>query len=184
MKNLKFKKILVFAITTSFLIFSYGSFAQEKKKTLEISTPDFEQFSIRYKFGNEKYRYRISSFTLNNKSLKLDSLEAIKYLNFGLGLGVEFHKQLNDKLSFLYGPQLSGSIGNTKHESDNSLKYGISLSCILGFAYHFNTAIHLGAEILPGFSYYQNNDENQSFENSFQFNFSNYPAAIVLGFDF
>ena len=185
MKNTIIGKKLVFAFTLSFLIFSFTSFAQEKIKAFEISTSTFDQFTLRYKFGNEKHLYRISSLALYDKSTELEDYEErINYLKVGIGFGVEFPKQINDKLSLYFGPECRGSIRNLKYESDNRLVYGISLIGILGFAYHFNNTIRLGAEILPGFGYYHNNDEDQSFENSFQFDFSNHPAEIVLGFYF
>ncbi len=172
------KQIVLCFVFFTFSLSSYSLLAQEKKKAFEVSTGNFDQFSLRYKFGNEKYRYRISAFSLNANSYKYYEVEDFhNHLNAGLGFGIEFQKQINENLSVYYGPELRGTFRNKEY-------YSVSLLGILGLAYHFNETIRLGAEINPGISYYDSSDESQSIEKSFQFNFSNSGAALVLGFDF
>lgn len=184
MMTLNFKQIIIFTCTSLFLMMSNTSFSQEKKKVLEISTYSFEQFSIRYKFGNEKHLFRISSFTLNASSSNVyHSEDPVGNFNVGLGFGIEFPKQINEKLSLYYGPELRGSF-YIDNFTQNTRHYSVSIRGIFGFSYYFNEIISLGAEIDPGFSYNHDNDTDQTLEESFRFDFLNYGAAIVLGFTF
>lgn len=178
------KQILFFSFTLFLLILSYTSFSQVKKKAFEISTYNFDQFSVRYKFGNEKHLFRISTFTLNTKSSHFHfTEEPEKKLRAGLGFGIEYPKQINEKLSFYYGPELRGSFYKYKFTQDTH-HYSASIRGILGFSYYFNETISLSAEIDPGFLYNYDSDDNQDITKSLEFNFLTYGAAIVLGFNF
>jgi len=160
------------------LFFTLNSFAQEKKKAFEISTSSFDQFKIRYKFGDANHLFRITSTYL---SAVKDNNSDNSDFGAGVGIGIEFPKKLQEKLSIYYGFELNNNYRYQKHDSNNM--YSVGAGGILGFSYSLNEVLHLGAEITPGIYYnYSKSDFNSG--NSIGFGFDNNMAEIILGFAF
>jgi len=184
MKTKNFKHVFTFILVVLFSIASFTAFSQEKRKILEISTYSFDQFGIRYKFGNENHLFRISSFSTNFNSGKssISDTES-KSIGVGMGIGIEFPKKIKDDLSVYYGSELRGSYNQHK-DNEKTNYYGLSLNGIFGIAYNFNETLRIGAELTPGISYTYNKLEDGYNQKVFRFGIDNYGAAIVLGFCF
>ena len=183
---MKAKHIFTFFLIISFCITSIHSFSQEKKKVLEISTSSFDQFIIKYKFGNKKHLFRLSTGYLNGSSSDY-SVSDINDINsgFGIGFGIEFPRNLNDRLILYYGPELRTNFYNTTG-SNEEIQYGAGVYGILGIACYLNNTIRLGAEISPGirYDYYRDKNNNNYTSKIFRYGFSNSGAELVLGFEF
>ena len=169
-----------------FLIFlilsvSINSFAQEKKKTFEIATSSFDQFKIKYKFGNEKHMFRISTSYFS--ATALNSSNDPQNINFGagVGIGVEFPKKLIEKMFLIYGIEFNSNYFYQKQDSNNS--FSVGGYGILGFRYRFNEVVQIGAEINPGIHYHHSKSDFVT-GNTLGFGFQNSTAEISLGFNF
>lgn len=169
--------LIIFMILNS----SINSFAQEKKKNFEIATTSFDQFKIKYKFGNEKHLFRISTTYLS--ATALNSSTDPQNINFGagIGIGVEFPKKLIEKMSLIYGIEFNSNYFYQKQDSNNS--FSVGGYGILGFRYHFNEFVQIGAEINPGIHYHHSKSDFIS-GNTLGFGFENSTAEISLGFNF
>lgn len=183
---MKAKHFFTFFLIAFFCIAGIHSYSQEKKRVLEISTSTFDQFSVKYKFGNEKYLFRLSTAYLNGSSTNY-SISDTNNINsgFGVGIGIEFPNNLNEQLTLYYGPELKTDFYNSTG-SNERIRYGIGAYGIIGIAWHLNSSIRLGAEISPGVSYeyYKEKDNNDFTTKTFRYGFSNSGAEIVLGFEF
>jgi len=182
MKTKKNKSFSVLFLSVILLVFSHSkSFSQEKTKNLEVATSTFNNFQVRYKFGNEKYRFRISSLFLDvNSNDKIELNEPTKSESVGLGFGIEFPEQINERISLFYGTEIKGTYFNRKNNSKNK-RYGVTFSGVFGANYNINSFLYFGAELTPGLSYYQSEDTNGT-DSIFRLGFRNAGASIVLGF--
>jgi len=156
-----------------------NSFAQEKIKVLEIITSGFNSsFGVRYKFGNENHLFRLSLLSVDTSTESLKVLGNRSHFGGSAGVGVEFPVKLNEKLHLYYGPELRGGLSSTESHVN---RYNFSVNGILGFAYHLNETLRLGAEVAPSLSYL--NMENTDPHEIWQFRMSN-SAMLVFGFSF
>lgn len=184
MKSKNFKQLFTFILVLLFSIASFTTFSQDKRKVLEISTYSFDQFGIRYKFGNENYLFRISSFSTSASFGKSSASDTdSKGLGTGVGIGIEFPKQIKENFTIYYGSELRGSYNQHKY-TDKTNHYDFSLNGIFGITYNFNEILRLGAELTPGIYYSYNKLENGNTQKVFRFGIENYGAALVLGFCF
>jgi hypothetical protein len=184
MKSLKRKSVLYITIIGFAVLLTTQLVAQEKIRVFEIATPDFGQFNLRYKFGNEDRLFRISAINLLNISYSNKVNLSTTQNNFqsGIGLGVEYPRKLNDKMQFIYGAGLSASI--TSNNAGSKINgYGISAHSIVGFSYKLNHGLSIGAEIKPGVGY-NSVTVNDKKTNTTALSFSNQNAMIMLGFAF
>ncbi len=182
MIQINFKYTLIVILGGLLIISSSNSYSQEKQKKLEFGAYNTDEFSVRYKFGNENRLFRISLLSLGLSSSKVSNEEDTNTnVNAGIGFGIEFPKQLNEKMTVYYGTELQGQI-NIKEKKVNQ-SYQFALNGILGFTYSFNEVIGLGAEITPGISYNYFN-QNDVTSNILKFGFTNQGAALVLSFSF
>lgn len=177
-KSFSFNAIVIIVFILSCHI---NSFAQKKGKAFEITTSTFDQFKIRYKFGNENHMFRISATYLS--ATTLNSANDPQNVNFGagVGFGVEFSKKLIEKMSLIYGLEFNSNFFYQKQDSNKSFLvggYGI-----LGLRYHLNEVVQIGAEINPGIHYHHSKTDFNS-GNSLGFGIDNNRAEIVLGFSF
>jgi len=161
---------------------SVCAFSQEKKHEIAVGALSMDQYVVRYKFGNEKRMFRINttSFTFSNSS-NSDFETNDTELAFGLGLGIEYPKMVNDKLALLYGFSVSSSFANITDADNQQFSFGGGI--ILGSAYYFNDVLKLGVEIHPGV-YYYNSKINGSTSETIGFGIENGWAEINLGFMF
>lgn len=186
MKTKQKKCIIGFFLFSFILITTQYSYSQEKKKILEISTTTFNQYRIKYKFGNEKHLFRLSTAYINGSSADY-SVSDSKNINagFGVGFGIEYPTYLNEHLILYYGPELRTNFSNSTGD-DGRKQYGFGAYGIIGFAWHFNSNIRLGAEVSPGISYdYYNEKNNNNYTTKIiRYGFSNSLAELILGFEF
>ncbi len=181
MKTIFFK----FSATLLSLFFVFGfsliGFSQEKKHEIGIGTGSLNQFSIRYKFGNENRMFRVTYTNLSVENTKISTNTENTSFDMGIGLGVEYPKIINDKLALYYGCGILSSFGKTF--KINSQKYKVGFRGILGFAYYFNDVLKLGAEITPGVFYSYSEDGSYTTK-EFGVGFHNNYAQLCLGFEF
>lgn len=155
--------------------------AQQTKKEVGIGTFTFEQFIMKYKFGNEKRMFRVNaSISGNNRNVNNINLDGLEW-DAGLNFGIEFPKKVNEKLSWYYGFQAGGLYG--AESKSNNYQYSVRGESIFGFYYYFNDVLKLGAEITPGLSYRFSEVDNSE-SSSFRFNIDRSWAEVYLGFEF
>jgi hypothetical protein len=157
-------------------------FSQEKKQEVSIATSTFDNFKLRYKFGNEKRLFRLTAGYLTLGNEQRDAIDYdVNEFRAGLAAGMEFPKQINDKLAFIYGFELGGSYNKTK-EIDK-IFYSVRGGGILGFSYSFNEVLKLGVELSPRVHYSSNREGDYTVE-KFGFGLTSGFAEISLGFEF
>jgi hypothetical protein len=178
---LKIAKVMFVVLILS-LELTIKAFSQEKKHEIVVGALSMDQFVVRYKFGNENRMFRINStsFRISNSS-NSDFETNDTELAFGLGLGIEYPKKVNDKLALLYGFSVSSSFANIT-DADNQ-QYSFGGGVILGSAYYFNDVLKLGVEIHPGI-YYNNSKTGGTTTEKIGFGAENGWAEINLGFMF
>lgn len=176
-KFLHHKFAILFVLFLS--LSTINSFAQEKIKVLEIITSGFNSsFGVRYKFGNENHLFRLSLLSVDTGSESLKVLGKRSHFGGSAGVGIEFPVKLNEKLHLYYGPEIRGGLSSNEGHVNH---YNFSVNGILGFAYHLNETLRLGAEMMPGLIY-QNMENTDPYER-WQFRMSN-SAMLVFGFSF
>lgn len=184
MKIKNFKHVFTFILVALFSIVSFTTFSQEKRKVIEISAYNFDMFGIRYKFGNEKHLFRISSFSTSGSIGKSSSSDTDnKSLGAGVGFGIEFPKQIKENLAIYYGSELRGTYSHFKN-TEKSNYYTVALAGVFGVAYYFNETLRFGAELTPAlisYDYYKKEDITQKILRS---GIDNFQAALVIGFCF
>lgn len=200
-------------LSITFLIFAipFLTFAQEKTKQKEIGLlfSNLDEFGLTYKIGSNKSMWRFSTILLSgdNNERKLDSTTTnLNNLGFNLGIGYEFKSEITDKLEFRYGPMVSYQFSKSKNDYDDysvdnddqiteSLRNSYGIKFIIGLNYKINDNIIFGAEILPGVSYYINENsteypnDNLALDreiktNGFNYGFSNSFAKLTLAYRF
>jgi hypothetical protein len=172
------KPILLFFLTFLFL----NVFSQEKKQEVSIATSTFDNFKLRYKFGNEKRLFRVTAsyLTFQHEKRNIPDYDSNK-LGVELAAGMEFPKHLNDKLDFICGFDLGGAYN--KIINVENVNYTVRGSGILGLSYSINEVLKFGVEIDPGI-YYSLDKEGDSSKDRFGISLSNSFAEINLGFVF
>lgn len=158
--------------------------AQERVRVFEIATPDLGQFSLRYKFGNEHRLFRISAigFDRISRTYEVPENKTENFYNMGIGIGIEFPKELTEKMTFHYG--FGAGVNNLFRKYDNNYKsLGINASRILGFYYKITNGLRFGAEIQPHIGYSETKSNSQTIKGT-NLTISSSNALIVMGFAF
>lgn len=184
METIKKRWILSTVIISLFLLASTTLSAQEKIRVFEIATPDLGQFSLRYKFGNEHRLFRISAigFDRISRTYEIPDNKKESYYTMGIGIGIEFPKELTEKMTFHYG--FGAGVNNLFRKYDNNYKsLGINASGILGFNYKITNGLRLGAEIQPHIGYSETKSNSQTIKGT-NLTISSSNALIVMGFAF
>lgn len=158
--------------------------AQERVRVFEIATPDLGQFSLRYKFGTDDRLFRISAigFDRISRIYEIPDNKKESYYTMGIGIGIEFPKELTEKMTFHYG--FGAGVNNLFRKYDNNYKsLGINASGILGFNYKITNGLRLGAEIQPHIGYSETKSNSQTIKGT-NLTISSSNALIVMGFAF
>lgn len=181
-QNLNFPVTFLFIFLLVTSVFS--SSGQEKKKILEVSTPSFtDGFSLRYKFGNTERLFRINYSFLNfSKGDRMGNDYDSNRFGAGIGVGVEFPKNINDKLQVYYGTEVGSAFINY-NDQNKQQSFDISLKGVLGFAYYLNQNLRLGAEITPEI-FYKHSKTNSNSKDIYGFSAQSSLAEFVLGICF
>lgn len=178
----KFKIIQIVVIFLCFAGISENVFSQERKKEISVATSTFDNFKIRYKFGDESRLFRITTSYLSFQHEKLSIPDDYRNkIGVELAAGMEFPKQLNDKLDFICGFELGGAY-NKIIDVENEY-YTVRGSGILGLSYSVNKVLKFGFEINPGI-YYSMDKDGGSSDDRFGISLNNSFAEINLGFVF
>ena len=161
----KLTLLIAFAIFATFC-----ANAQEAGKVREIgvSTSDLSSFGLRYKWGTEKIRFRISSGFIS-----LTNTEGSTDFALSAAFGLEKPKPLSDKVELYYGGQLSTSFLTGTNDG-----YSTGAGFILGASCKLSESVYISGECVPSlvFSSYQDVE-------TVRLTVSN-QAAITLGFRF
>jgi len=166
-----------------------------KVSELGLVFTNLNSFGLRYKYGNKKTLFRITSVVLNgantSKNIDASSINGASTsisgtpssnIGFGLNIGFEIRKPINENLFLFYGIDLINSFtqSNTNTVSPSTYSYNftdtnnvqrtlstlvnntssstsINLSSGLGFVvgmtYKVNTFFSISAELVPTISY-------------------------------
>jgi hypothetical protein len=159
------------------LIITINSKAQdsppERIKEFQLAFSGFSPLNTQIKYKqqiNQKIFFKIGLVNLSMNSYGANSLFGSNYtqisLNGGLELGLEFRKNLSDKLTLFHGPNISyiysyrGFNRDIYPSPNNESTHMERLSYTLGLMYSINSNIFIGAEINPGFYLQQNKNHN------------------------
>lgn len=178
------------------------------KNEVSVSTNslDFNNLSIKYSRKISENRW----LKIGLINLGLNVMENVPHrgsfsttetrMTAGLLVGIEKQKFISSRLEFIYGlnAQLTYHYLNhntedpwvPKEERDNEvIKYMPGVGFGLGFFYHLNENILLGAEVNPTLSYY--NEHSNSYYNDalykrhgYDFSLSNHGALLSLKYRF
>ena len=188
-------------------IYSFSQETHTKSNEIGVNFSNLNNFGLRYKFGNGKTYYRMTTLLLGGSisNSKSDSYKNNgNSIGLGLGIGIEKRKSIIDKLGFLYGLDidLSYSVSNNKSKSsDGSImrtqqQWNISpgLSIVLGIYCKLSNDFSISAELAPSVSYNtsesntknpaNNNFDTRSTSKNFQFGLSNSSASFTLAYTF
>jgi len=164
------------------LSMSYFLLAQETQKQNEIGLvfSNLDNFGLTVKTGTDKSLWRFNTLFIsgNNTEDATDDLVTTQSrFGFGVKMGKEFRKDVDEKMELRFGADLSFNYSQYKNDYDdrtiNDLDmkqertiYQPGLNLVLGFNYKLNDQIVLGAEVLPAFSYITGTTLEKNYNNS------------------
>jgi hypothetical protein len=195
-----------------FIFLSIGLFAQEKIKQSETGFifSNFDNFGLSFKKGSDKFMWRFNTLLLSTGVNKF-SIDTSKVVSFGFGLSIgnELRKGLNENFEFCFGYDLSYRHDYSKTSKDRSysdLRYtknstnGYGFNFVLGANCVIKNQVVITLEILPGIIYSKTSSESgidipgntnspsskpKTQENkNFNFGFSNTSARLTVAYRF
>ncbi len=202
------KKLLFILLFTGFLFGAASAQDNPSPRFHEfgISFSNLNSFGLRYKYGNEKTRLRLSLLSINLQALNgsTDNSQNSSNKTTGYGAGIRFgfdHRiPLYKNFSLLLGAEL-GLTYNYSHQTtktgndtitseikDKTFSPGISF--IFGLNYVVQDHLVLGAEINPTLSYNMLSDQRlnpQSYTNktnTLNFSLTNSGAGLYIAYRF
>lgn len=170
-----------FLFTSMFPFFNTELRAQDKKKTIEVATFNFDNFKVRYKFGNEHKMVRLSTAFINGHSTSASYNVSTGSIGAGVGIGVEFPKNVAEKLNLVYGVEFEGNYSFFQQNKQHSMLAGSN--AILGIVYNVNQVLQFAAELHPGITYTYTKDVKTT-SKTLGFGFNNNLAEFSVGFNF
>lgn len=137
-----------------------------KQKEIGILFKNLDEFGLRFKFGANNARWRISTMFLNSgNGTQTNPNYELENKNFGVNFrfGGEVGVPVNENYEFSFG--FEGLFGYAKNEYKsskttdpnyfrdeiNDIK-NIGVNIIFGFSYLVNDKIIIGAELLPNYT--------------------------------
>lgn len=148
---------------------------------LGLYTNTRDAYGLIYKFGPERFRYRLSLLNLTAVRVDFDSNnpDLDRQHSFGLGgsFGFEVPVAVNEAFQFYYGPELGVNYHRTKESYPNgddvrSTYQNYSLRLVLGASVRLAERVKLSAEMLPQFSYSKNKVPDDVLRNYSLFSFA------------
>ncbi len=143
---------------------------ESKQKEIGVVFRDFDNFGLTYRTGTEKSLWRFNTLVIRGGSNEYlnDAFETItNNMGFRLGVGKEWRKEIVKNFELRYGADLAFNYLHSKTERDGQsannydfgyfyerTSYGPGVRFVFGFNYVIQDKLVLGAEVLPGFSYY------------------------------
>jgi len=152
------------------LIISVTLSAQDSGRVREIGvyTSNLSNFGLRYKWGNENIRFRITA-----ADFSFVTSDGTTSFGIGAAVGIEKPKSITEKVSLYYGGQVSAHFYSSETDS-----YSTGIGFIAGASCQLSDAVYLSLECVPSLSFI-----NTGSENVFSLDISN-SAGITLGFRF
>lgn len=165
------------------LIFPFLLISQEKTKQKEVGLlfSSMNQFGITFKTGTNKSLWRFNTLYLSgyNKNEVEDSSDN-KSNNYGFNVqvGHEFRTNINDKLEFRYGADISFHFYQFERDVDDKTVddrdfyskrtiYEPGINIVIGFNYIINDKLVFGAELLPSISYGIGEEKEEKYYNDY-----------------
>lgn len=144
--------------------------AQDSGRVREIGvyTSNLSNFGIRYKWGNENIRFRITA-----ADFSFVTSDGTTSFGMGAGFGIEKPKPITEKVGLYYGGQVSVRFYSSETDS-----FSTGIGFIAGAECQLSPAVYLSLECLPSLSF-----TNTGSVNVFSLDISN-SAGITLGFRF
>jgi len=202
------KKLLIIILFTEFLC--GATVAQDNPSPrfheFGIFFSSFDNFGLRYKYGNEKTRLRLSLLSMNLSSMDNSSdnnyYSTNKTTGYGAGIGIGFDNRISlyKNFSLLLGAELGlsynyshqtlkGSSDTLMHETKSKI-FSPAISFLFGINYVVKDHLVLGAEINPTLSYNMrieqrlNPTEYKDKVNSIMFSLLNTGAGLYIAYRF
>lgn len=171
-----------FLLGTLFFAFNVSGYSQNQEIGLRIATLENLDFIYKKeKQENRFIRYRIL-FAGVGVSLQDDN-ESVS-AQFGLGIGIENRRAINDRFYFIHGIEPSLAVSVASNSSLNNWNLQPSFGYVLGFLYNFSDEFSVNIETIPALSVGMNlrNDTRNSYTLNAGFN-SN-AVALTLAYRF
>ena len=140
-----------------------------KQKEIGVVFRNFDNFGLTYRTGTEKSLWRFNTLFIRGGSNEYlnDAFETItNSMGFRLGVGKEWRKEIVENFELRYGADLAfnyshlnterddPSANNSYYSYNERTSYGPRVRFVFGFNYVIQDKLVLGAEVLPGVSYY------------------------------
>ncbi len=189
------------------LLLSLCVMAQEKTKQNEIGLifNNLNNFGLTFKTGTSKslWRFRTLFIKGSNDDKNYPAVENKENtFGFGLSLGKEFRKKIDNNFEIRYGADLSfsysfdkiindGKLNNDLDLSNKMYSYSPGINLVLGINYVFKDKFVIGAELLPHVTYHYTtntqilyNTESKTNNTNITYGFSNNSALLTLAYRF
>ncbi len=155
------KKLVLILLSLSL---SYGVMAQEKvtskQKEVGIVFQNLDNFGLTYKVGNKKSLWRFNTLFLTGSSFETENQDVTETANrtgIGFKIGREYRKNIINNLDLKLGVDLGFTYSKNKREgspiTSERKVYTYGFNLIFGFNYLLGDNIALGVELLPYFTY-------------------------------
>jgi len=183
--------LIMMALTMSLFVT-----AQEKTRQMEVGLAfsNLNSFGLTFKIGSKKSLWRFNALLLSGDFRKdtSDSTAAKQNnIGFGFNFGKEFRKGIGKNFELRLGVDLSFKYSQSNWDyndksvtyQDKTIKgytYEPGINFVFGLNYVVNDKFVIGAEILPGFSYYT----GTLTERNYYINYGNETKTNFSGFKY
>ncbi len=195
--------IIIFCVCMTFTLTAQE---QSKQKEVGLVLKNLDNFGLSFKKGTKNSLWRLNTLVSWGYN-RYDDQDTIVYKSnqkgFTLKFGKEFRKTIVENLEFRFGADISFSY--SRYKSDNNdktisdfdytfkrMNYKTGLNLVLGLNYVIKDKFVIGAELLPGVSYFyevtknkfNNNDEIKEDNSGINYGFSNSDVLISFSYRF
>ncbi len=181
--------------------------AQEKTKQNEVGLifNNLNNFGLTFKTGTSEslWRFRTLFIKGSNDDRNYPAVEDKENtFGFGLSLGKEFRKKIDNNFEIRYGADLSfsyyfdkmiddGKVNDDLDLSNKMYSYSPGVNLVLGVNYVINSNLIIGAELLPHVTYNYTtntqilyNAQSKTKNTNITYGFSNNSAMLTLAYRF
>lgn len=181
--------------------------AQEKTKQNEVGLVfnNLNNFGLTFKTGTSESLWRLRTLFIkgSNDDRNYPAIEDKENtFGFGLSLGKEFRKKIDNNFEIRYGADLSfsyyfdkmiddGKVNDDLDLSNKMYSYSPGVNLVLGVNYVINNKLIIGAELLPHITYNYTtntqilyNAESKTKNTNITYGFSNNSAMLTLAYRF
>ena len=181
--------------------------AQDKTKQNEVGLVfnNLNNFGLTFKTGTSESLWRLRTLFIkgSNDDRNYPAIEDKENtFGFGLSLGKEFRKKIDNNFEIRYGADLSfsyyfdkmiddGKVNDDLDLSNKMYSYSPGVNLVLGVNYVINNKLIIGAELLPHITYNYTtntqilyNAESKTKNTNISYGFSNNSAMLTLAYRF